>query len=591
MCGFLCAIGNFSQYDSSLKQGLSVMSNRGPDHEGVFMSDSAWLGHKRLAIIDLDERSNQPFFSNCQRFIITFNGEIYNYKRLRDYLILKGVKLRTNSDTEVIIELYILEGKSCLSKLEGMFAFVIWDLENTTAFAARDPYGIKPLYYAKLNHGFIFSSQVKAIAVTELINKELNPKAISGYWMLGSIPDSCTIYSDVYSVLAGEYILLNHEKILDRGKWFEIGSVWLGDLEYSENKIPKNKILNDVKKIIGESVDRHIESDVPIGIFLSGGIDSGVLAGLLKERVKSSIIGITIAFEEFLGKQADESDGAKVIAATFGIQHHIRKVSKDEFIADLPYIFEAMDQPSIDGINTWYASKAASELGLKVVLSGIGGDELFLGYNNFNKLPLLVKYSNLFFKIFLIKKLVKFITKIIGNITGNGRWNYFSEWSSTISGAWWLSRSTMCPASVQKIINNKFSGYLDNFSLNNWILENTGQLANDSTIALAQIESTMYLRNQLLKDSDWASMFHSVELRTPFVDAKLLIELKPFVGYLKNFPRKELLCKSLSDKKLPKIILKRRKTGFSIPVNDWINEFTNSHVGWQKYVYDRYFDK
>jgi asparagine synthase (glutamine-hydrolysing) len=582
MCGFLSAIGNFQDFHGNLLKGLKVMSKRGPDNEGVYKSDTIWLGHRRLAIIDLDSRSNQPFQSSTNRYWITYNGEIYNYKILRDYLVSNGCNLRTNSDTEVILELYILKGVQFLSLLEGMFAFVIWDSLLNTAFIARDAYGIKPLYFTKLQNGLIFASQVKAILATNLVGNEINVKGLVGYWMLGSIPDCYTLYNDIETVTAGEYMIVQNNTIIKREKWCQVGAIWLQGMNEKPLSLSKLNIINNVKKIIIDSVERHLVADVPIGIFLSGGIDSGVLSGLIKERSKTSVIGITIAFKEFLGQEADESHRAKIIANHFEIKHHIRIVTKEEFISDLPLIFESMDQPSIDGINTWYASKAAAELGLKVVISGIGGDELFLGYNNFKRLPRLVFASRIINNIKLFKKLSSFITGWIAQRTKNERWKFFTEWSQTITGAWWLSRSIMSPTSAKSLVS--VNGEIGNSIPADWIKENSGELSNDLTIALAQIESTMYLRNQLLKDSDWASMFHSIELRTPFVDLKLLMELRPYIKLLKTFRNKQLLYESLSDKKLPIDIINRKKTGFSIPINKWINEYTVSDIGWHKYV-------
>lgn len=588
MCGFLCAFGNIDSFDSSLKTGLSKLSRRGPDYEGIYKSNSVWLGHRRLSIIDLESRSNQPFLSLNGRYYITFNGEIYNYKILRDQLILSGTNLRTNSDTEVILELYILEGVKFLSRLEGMFAFCIWDSLEKIVFVARDAYGIKPLYFSKINNGYLISSQVKAIIATDLVSKKINSKGLAGYYMLGSIPDSCTIYNHIESVTAGEYLLIKNDKIICRQKWFELGSIWLRGMNEISPSKTNQEIISCVKNLLIESVDRHLVSDVPIGIFLSSGIDSGVLAGLVKERSNSSIIGITIDFAEFVGNDANESEGAKIIANHFGIEHYIRRVTKEEFISDLPKIFEAMDQPSLDGINVWYASKAAAELGIKVVLSGAGGDELFLGYNNFKRLPLLVKYSTILNKYILFRKISYYITSKIAFWKNNDRWNFFTNWSNTIEGAWWLSRSTMSPNTAKNIIgSNKI---FDAFSPIEWVRENSGELSTDLTIALAQIESTMYLRNQLLKDSDWASMYHSVELRTPLVDLKLLKGLTPYIKTLKNFPKKQLLYLSLTEKKLPPEIINRKKTGFTIPINKWINEYTQSNIGWHRYVGIKYFE-
>jgi asparagine synthase (glutamine-hydrolysing) len=368
MCGILAAFTKITFSQDNADVALLKMSNRGPDNKGEWRDDGVYMGHLRLSILDLDIRSSQPMHSNCGRYVIIFNGEIYNYLELRNNLITMGINFKTFSDTEVILEMFKMEKELMLNKLHGMFAFVIWDTETKNAFAARDPYGIKPLYYSEFNDGLIICSQLKSISSIELINKDFDYDSEAKFWILGSIPEPNTYYKNIKLLESGNYIWIHNNKIYDKVCWNNIGKIWQ-NADNQNSFIPKNKIQTIVKNAINESITRHIVSDVPIGVFLSGGIDSGTLVGLLIDANVKNITGITIAYKEFENTEQDEVPVARAIANFYGIKHHIRYVTKAEFFTDLPQIFKSMDQPSIDGINTWFASKAASELKIKVVFS------------------------------------------------------------------------------------------------------------------------------------------------------------------------------------------------------------------------------
>jgi asparagine synthase (glutamine-hydrolysing) len=584
MCGILATFSSstFSQNDAN--KALLIMSNRGPDNKGEWRDEGVYMGHLRLSILDLDNRSSQPMHSLCERFVIIFNGEIYNYLEIRNDLIAKGIKFRTFSDTEVILELFKLEKEAMLNKLHGMFAFVIWDKQTKTAFAARDPYGIKPLYYSNFKDGLIISSQLKSISAIEIINKEFDYDSEAKFWILGSIPEPNTFYKNIKLLESGNYIWIHNNKIIEQVCWKNIGEIWQNAANLYIS-IPKHKVQSIVKKAINESISRHIVSDVPIGVFLSGGIDSGTLVGLLSDAKVKDITGITIAYKEFENTKQDEVPVAKEIANFYGIKHHIRYITKAEFFSDLPKILISMDQPSIDGINTWFASKAASELGIKVVLSGVGGDELFMGYNTFKQLPPIVKFFNLFNNIFLFRKFFILFFKTYSKISKNSRWNDANLFLSNISHAWLLKRSSNSINDLPILMNQNFKKI--NFNSDKLINSITGKRSNNPHLELAQLESMSYLRNQLLRDSDWASMAHSVELRTPFVDFTLLDNLKDVLIFFKDFRNKVLLSNSTS-KPLPKSIANRKKTGFAIPVKEWILHNPEYSGNWQKTIYNKY---
>ena len=560
MCGLIASfnVGNFNK--SSVKISLKHLAKRGPDSEGQWREHGVFLGFRRLSIIDLKSRSNQPMNSLCKKFVIVFNGEIYNFKELRKDLLDKGVKFKTNSDTEVILNLFILEGEKMLMKLRGMFSFVIYNKKTKKAFIARDPYGIKPLYYGKTDDGLIFASQVKTILSLKLMENIIDEQAVELFKILGSVPEPNTFFQKIRSVKAGHFIWIKNGKITSYKKWCDIGRVW--KFLNSKDSFEKDKTESVLKKSLEETVKYHLVSEVPVGIFLSGGIDSAVLTGLITQSGFKDLIGITIYFDEYIKTPLHELTAAKKIAEYFGIKHYARKVTKKEFLNDLPKIINAMDQPTIDGINTWYASKAAAELKLKVVLSGVGGDELFFGYKHFKQIAKFESLLKIFRKVSFFRLIIILIGKMLHLIKNNSKFKFLNNYLDTILNLWILKRSVSC---IEDVNYNK------KLKIFSYIQKSMGKLSKDSYLALAELESKLYLRNQLLRDSDWASMSHGVELRTPFVDFHLLNNLKKIIKFFPYYTKSYLL-NSVLDKKLPISILKRKKTGFAIPIKNWLLE-------------------
>ena len=567
MCGLIAAFTNSAALEPAVRQAMQRMHRRGPDGEGFWQEHGVYLGHRRLAIIDLDARAAQPMQSACGRYVIVFNGEIYNFRELRDSLSRQGVAFHTTSDTEVILALFAAEGAAMLPKLHGVFALVIWDRVTRRAFAARDPYGIKPLYVASTAHGVMLASQVKALLATGLVSREPDPRGQAGFWPLGSVLEPHTWYRDIKAIPAGHSAWIEGGCVADPVCWSDIGSAWR---QAPAELLPDDVVRAQVRAALRESVARHLVADVPVGVFLSGGIDSGALAALMVESGARNVEGVTIAYDEFAGSHQDEAPVAAAIAAHYGIRHHVRRITRDEFLADLPRIFDAMDQPSIDGINTWFASKAVAELGLKVVVSGVGGDELFQGYESFEQLPGMVDRWRALSRVPGMQAAGKFAGDLQARRSGNARWRHAAEWAQTIGGAWWLRRSLYAPEDLPGLMGAELAAEaLQGFEASRWVTAMSGALPPDGKLALGQIESTTYLRNQLLRDSDWASMDHSVELRTPLVDAHLLASLQAVLPSFSRHPGKRLLAEA-PENPLPRAIIERRKTGFGIPVGSWL---------------------
>lgn len=567
MCGLIAAFARNGVSPAGVTLALAAMQPRGPDGEGLWQEGGVALGHRRLAILDLDARAAQPMQSADGRYLIVFNGEIYNFRDLRRELEREGHAFRTESDTEVLLVLFARDGEAMLDKLHGMFAFVVWDRQARRAFAARDPYGIKPLYVAKTGNGIMLASQVKALLASGQVAHDPDPEGQAGFWLLGSVPEPRTWYRDIQAVPAGHFAWIAEGAVQRMVCWHDIGQVWRNAESMGERD--DASVVASVRAALRESVARHLVADVPVGVFLSGGIDSGALAGLMVEAGTRDLQGVTIAYDEFAGSHQDEAPAAAALARHYGIRHHVRRVTREEFLADLPRILASMDQPSIDGINTWYASKAVAELGLKVVVSGVGGDELFQGYRSFRQLPALVSRWRKLSSIPGALALGRLAGALHARRTGNARWRHAADWLRSLEGAYLLSRGLFAPDAFPTEADTAVLA--KGFDPVAHVVAMTGSLPADRRLALGQIESMTYLRNQLLRDSDWASMAHSVELRTPLVDAHLLTQLQPLLPSFTRFPGKSLLAQA-PEKPLPEAIRQRRKTGFGIPVSRWLAE-------------------
>ncbi|MBF7730500.1 asparagine synthase (glutamine-hydrolyzing) [Pseudomonas sp. N040] len=597
MCGviaFNARTGLQNTDEDAIRLALQSMQARGPDGEGVWQDERMILGHRRLSIIDLDPRAAQPMQSSCGRYLLAFNGEIYNFRELKAVLQDEGVAFRTESDSEVLLALYARHGDDMLPLLRGMFAFVIWDSVSRFGFAARDPYGIKPLYYAQTAEGVWFGSQVKALLATGRIDNSPCPEGQAGFWQLGSVPEPHTWYAAIKALPAGHCVHFGEGALTSAPHaWWRIAD----DFQAAGLPVvPEAELRVRVREAVLDSVREHMVSDVPVAVFLSGGIDSGALAGMMVELGARELHGITVAFREFAGTNDDEAPVAASIAEKYGIRHHVRWVSREEFQADLPKILQAMDQPTIDGVNTWFASKAVAELGLKVVVSGVGGDELFQGYESFEELPRLVARWRGLLRIPGMLAAGRLLSRLQVWRSGNARWRHAADCLRSMAGAWWLRRSLYAPEDLPALMGKAAAvPALRGVDVALWIAAMCGSLPADNRLALSQIESSTYLRNQLLRDSDWASMAHSVELRTPLVDAHLLRRLSPLLGQFGGYPGKSLLAQCVSPA-LPDEVTQRGKIGFGVPMDVWLGDIGLTRRGeqsreWAKRVAARFISK
>lgn len=547
------------------------MAARGPDGLGEWWSADRRLGmgHRRLSILDISDRASQPMVSGCGRYVVVFNGEIYNYPDLRCDLEAQGRVFRTKSDTEALLHLYQLKGTEMVNDLRGMFAFVVWDIHDRTLFLARDPYGIKPLYTANDGWTFRFASQVKALLAGGRVSRDPEPAGIVGFHLLGNVPEPFTLYRDIRQLPAGHTQWVDEAGPREPQPYSSIAAILAAG---SEHPLAEGEVEESVHHALRDSVRAHLLADVEIGLFLSRGVDSSALLGLVKDAGQQKIRSLTLGFSEFAGTADDEVPVASEIAALYGSDHVTRMVGQEEFRTDLPALLEAMDQPSIDGINVWFVAKAAREQGFKVALSGLGGDELFAGYSSFRDIPRSVRLLSipgslpglgyLWQKALDLLQLGKERPKLKGLLRYGG----------TYPGAYLLRRGLFLPFELDEVLApDLVRRGLRRLGLLDRLRSSMSPLAASAAARVSALESANYMRNQLLRDADWAGMAHGVEIRTPLVDITLLRTVSRAVPRLRPGYGKTLLA-TAPTLALPSSVAGARKLGFSVPTGAWISE-------------------
>jgi len=572
----MCGVNGIFAYNPSagpprreeLLATRDAMTARGPDGAGEWWSAERrlGLGHRRLSILDLSERANQPMESACGRFVVVFNGEIYNYPALRRDLEAQGVQFRTTSDTEVLLHLYARKGAEMVRDLRGMFAFGLWDNRDRSVFLARDPYGVKPLYTANDGWTFRFASQVKALLAGGGVSRDPEPAGVVGFHLFGSVPEPFTLYRDIRALPAGHTQLIDEAGPREPRAYASIAKVFA---DGAARPAPQNEINARVRAAARESVAAHLLADVEVGVFLSAGVDSGALLGLMRDAGQQKIRAITLAFEEFKDTSEDEAPLAAQIAQLYGAEHIVRTVDQAEFRADLPAILEAMDQPSIDGVNTWFVSKAAREAGLKVALSGLGGDEVLGGYPSFREIPRAVALLGVPAAIPGLGIAARKLLSAVGAFRGQPKMRGLLEFGGSYPGAYLLRRSLMLPHELRGALDPDTVGIgLRRLKPLDRLRASMTPTPSKAASKVAVLESANYMSNQLLRDADWAGMAHSLEIRTPLVDFDLLKALSPVTAQLGPGDGKRALA-AAPQTPLPNAIVNRPKTGFGVPTGRW----------------------
>lgn len=561
MCGIAGILSTDNDLDSALfRKRIEVMQrallHRGPDGHGTFFAPSghAALCHTRLAIIDLSEAGKQPMQSACGRYTISFNGEIYNYQALRAELKRQGETFSSTTDTEVLLKLYQHEGTKCVDKLRGMFAFLIWDELEHTAFAARDPLGIKPLYYTHEPKGkFGFSSELRSLVKAELAPSSICPEGLNSYFLRGTVAEPNTLLKQIRLLPAGHHLTWSKGKVKIHRYWQPI---------FRSTPKTRDESVKQTRSALESSVKAHLVSDVPVGVFLSGGIDSSVLVALASAQKSTQINTYSIAFES---PEWNEGEIAKRVANHFGTNHTEFLITPEIAQPLFEEFLSVIDQPTIDGFNTFCVAKFAREHGEKVVLSGVGSDELFAGYKSFHTLPTMLKWSNY----------LRYFAPLSSWINATlGKW-LPSKLQRTLD---FLSRPGDIKAahqSLRGIYSEIESQHLcELYNVTRTQKETTLLNVHSASDAISLLELTHYMRNQLLRDSDVMSMACGLELRVPFVDRDLVETLTDIPAAHRLEYGKRLLIDAVPE--LPDWVVNRPKQGFRFPFDEW---FSND---WQK---------
>ncbi len=563
----MCGIAALFSYgaDASPVDALEIkaiterMRPRGPDAGGTWISPDhrVALGARRLAIIDLSAEGTQPMTDVRGELHIVFNGEIYNYRELRARLEHLGAQFHSQTDTEVLLELFRRDGAAMVDLLRGMFAFAIWDSRSRQMFVARDPYGIKPLYVADDGQTFRAASTVKALLAGGRIAREHDPAGVAGFWLMGSVPEPFTMFRSIRSVEAGTAFFVGEQGVAQIRQYYSVAAaLHRGVHDEAAARLVQPHVL--LRELISDSLRHHLVSDVPVGAFLSAGIDSSALVALATEAAGQPPRTVTLRFDEFQGMHSDEAPLAARYARQIGSEHVTRLVTRDEFRGDMPKLFDAMDQPTIDGTNTWFVSKAAAERGLKVAISGLGGDELFGSYPSFKDLPRLIAAARL-----------PLAAATAGRLSRNPKAQAVARYGRTWEGAYLLKRGLFLPEDLPELMGTDAAREgLERLSILTRMRVAIEPDPGTPFGRVAALEASLYMRNQLLRDTDWASMAHSLEVRTPLVDATLLRQIAPLLMVEKQ------RCKAHFARSprepLPDFLTHRKKSGFSVPLAEWM---------------------
>ena len=570
MCGIAGIIGLRDKGDATtkIKRLANTLAHRGPDAEGFFIDDRVALAHRRLSIIDLSETANQPLFDVTGRYCIILNGEIYNYREVKSSF--SEYPFRTESDTEVVLAAYVEHGTDCLSLLNGMFALAIWDSERRELFVARDRLGVKPLYYSQTADGvFVFASEIRAILDSELIPRHLSKNGLYEYLMYQSVYSPRTIVENIFQLPAGEFGLFRDSK-------FEKWPFWQIDKTTAYVDIDESEVKKNIKELLLRSVERRMVSDVRLGAFLSGGIDSSAVVALMSEVSEQPIDTFSVFFGE---REFDESRYSNLIAQKYNTRHTGVVITPGDLLAELPSALKAVDSPSGDGINTYVVSKATKRSGLKVALSGLGGDELFAGYPNFLRWLKLKK--GIYPKIpTTMRKSLAFALSASKRSKAHRSADILRAEGSDISDIYSVLRQVMS----KKIVDDLSMFDKSDNDVEDLLRERASSIDGFPLFSQFTIAELLgYTQNVLLKDTDQFSMASALEVREPFFDYELVEYVLRIPDKIK-FPKypKSLLVESIAPM-LPDEIVHRKKMGFVFPWEKWMrNElkvFCRSSLG------------
>jgi asparagine synthase (glutamine-hydrolysing) len=568
MCGIAGFVGFGNNYSLAQKAN-EIQKHRGPDHQGLWSDERIALSHQRLSIIDLSEEANQPF--EKYNFVIVFNGEIYNYKELRLELDKSNrINYRTTSDTEVVLEYYRRYGEKCLNYFIGMFAFAIYDKTSKSLFLARDHFGIKPLFYHHSATKFSFSSELKTLTELKIFPKDLNVKQLVASLNYVWVPGNESMFKNFYKLPPAHYLILDSNNSIFLKRYWQIN-------EGNISNASEENLIEEFDTIINNSIKRHLVADVPISSFLSGGLDSSLIAALTNKYI-SPLTTFTIGTshsDKQIEKMTSDEFYAKKIAKKDGFLYN-EIILESNIIKDLPFIVNALDEPIGDpaALNTYIMCKAAKDKGLKVILSGMGADEILFGYRRQKATLYAERYKNL-------PRVIKYPLKMLVNnlpVKYGKKGMRFNRWSkkflmfaeSPSSEAYRLSYSYYLPNQIQNLFNFDVSTEINLIIEEHSDLFNSGY--NDIINKMCNTDITMFMNGLNLTYSDRASMAASVELRVPYIDKEVVEFAMSIPGkYKYKHGQSKYILKKVAEKYLPKDIVYRPKASFGAPIRSWIS--------------------
>lgn len=525
------------------------MAHGGPDDAGIFFDGGVALAHRRLSIIDLSPAAHQPMKAAGRNVWITYNGEIYNFQEIKRELIPLGHKFTSSSDTEVVLAAYLQWGEEAFSKFSGMFAFCLFDKDRGLVFLVRDHAGIKPLYYSVSKDRLVFASEVKAFKKLDSGWPAENSWPVY-FLAFGHIPEPFTTLKNVFSLPAGSYMRLDAH-----GTKFSVIKHY--DFKFTRKVSDINEAKARLKELLLASVNRHLISDVPTGVFLSGGLDSSLIALAAANRTKR-LRTLSIIFDE---AKFSEQKYQRLVVNRTNSEHSEFRVTKNDFYSAMPEFFSCMDQPSIDGVNTWFISKYAKSAGLTVVLSGLGADELFGGYASFYRIGKLWPLRHV--------KRSRAGLRLLDSFPGK-RVKRLSYMGLKSDLAFYLTlRGVFSPDEISKALSVPVANVCS--TLEKLPFTQAASIDSPENFACA-IETEFYMRNQLLKDTDCMSMANSIEVRVPFLDKDLMSFMLSVDPALKFGDSSKQLLKDVFFDLLPPEIIYRTKMGFTFPFQEWVVE-------------------
>lgn len=531
----------------------SKLAHRGPDAQGVITRGGIGLGHRRLSIIDLTENGRQPMAGASAATFISFNGEIYNYQKLRK--LCPNYDFKTDTDTEVILALYEQHGTACFEMLEGMFAIAIWDDRSKKLILARDRMGKKPLYYSWVEGVLVFSSEIRALLASGLVQPVLNKAVLPDYFQYQTVYSPNTILKDILQLQAGHFMVVSNG-IVDTRKYWSI------DRAKEKHSLtgPYDKVIKQTRELFFAAVEKRLMSDVPLGAFLSGGVDSSSVVAAMAKLSTTAVKTFNVYFEE---DEFSEHKYAELVADKFKTDHHPIKLKASDFLDNLPDALAALDHPGVDGANSYIVSRYTKAAGITVALTGLGGDELFGGYPVFKYIKSLNRWR-LIGKtpVVLRRNLFKLLEK---RLPGSQRVRLMQiaelkDWN--LNNLYPIFRTVFSNAELKGMgYNHIDKGYLELDS------DNSQKIISEISIA----ECKTYLENVLLRDTDQMSMAHSLEVRAPFMDKDLIEFVFSLPDDFKPLnPQKKLLIDAMGDL-LPPETWNRKKMGFTLPWKIWMN--------------------